>query len=104
LYAIVSALAEAVQEKGENAEGLLEAAKDFGWFATVIGSQLVNKNTGIDPIAAGQVAEKKKEERNESIPGIMDAFSIQVPLAGIARKLEVAIFHLCHSELTRRKT
>ena len=76
LFAIVSALAEAVQEKGEAAGTLLEAAKDFGWFATAIGSQLVNKFTGIDPIAAGETAEKKKAERLESVPVDMDAFSI----------------------------
>ncbi len=76
LFAIVSALAEAVQKNGEAAGNLLEAAKDFGWFATAIGSQLVNKFTGIDPVAAGETAEKKKAERLERVPVDMDAFSI----------------------------
>jgi hypothetical protein len=76
LFAIVSALAESVQEKGEAAGTLIEAAKDFGWFATAIGSQLVNKFTGIDPIAAGETAEKKKVERLEGVPVDKDAFSI----------------------------
>jgi hypothetical protein len=76
LFAIVSALAKTIQEKGEAAVTLLEAAKDFGWFATTIGSQLVNKFTGIDPVAAGENAEKKKAERREGVPLDMDAFSI----------------------------
>ena len=76
LFAIVSALAEAVQKKGETADTLLEAAKDFGWFATTISSQIVNKVTGIDPHAAGEVAKKKKAKRLKNIQGTMDAFSI----------------------------
>ncbi len=76
LFAIVSALAEAIQETGESAETLLEAAKDFGWFATAIVSQLVNKCTGIDPIAAGETAEKKRAERLKCVSVDMDAFSI----------------------------
>ncbi|WP_158413403.1 KAP family P-loop NTPase fold protein [Haliea salexigens] len=76
LFAIVSALAEAVREKGEAADALLEAAKDFGWFATAIGSQLVNVLTGIDPVAAGEVAQRKRAERIEGAHQTMDAFSI----------------------------
>lgn len=76
LFAIVSALAEVVQKKGEAAGALLEAARDFGWFSTAIGSQIATKLTGIDPVAAAELAEKKKAARLDSIQVPMDAFSI----------------------------
>jgi len=76
LFAIVSALAEVVQKKGDAAGALLEAARDFGWFSTAIGSQIATKLTGIDPVAAAELAEKKKAAQLESIQVPMDAFSI----------------------------
>lgn len=91
LYAIVSALAEAVQKKGEDAGGLLEAAKDFGWFSTAIGSQVVNKFTGIDPVAAGDVAEKKKAERGEAIQLSLDSFSFYQGRKKAMESLKIAI-------------
>lgn len=76
LFAIISALVESLETKGESANSLVNAAKDFGWFAAAIGSQIANKFTGIDTVAAGELAEKKKGEREESTPIIPDTFSV----------------------------
>ena len=54
----------------------MDAAKNFGWFATAIGNQIVHKVTGIDVIAAGTLAEKKEGERDQSNQTIPDSFSI----------------------------
>jgi hypothetical protein len=66
LFAIISALVECLQEKGKTVDSLVNAARDFGWFATAIGNQVVNKVTGIDAVAAGELAERKKGERKEA--------------------------------------
>jgi len=76
LYAIISELVNAVQDKGESAKELISAAKDFGWFATAIGGQVTKKFTGVDPVAAGGLSEKKKAERNEMVQLAPDTFSI----------------------------
>lgn len=91
LFAIVSALAKAVQKNGEAPEALIEAAKDFGWFVTAIGSQLVNKLTGIDPVAAGEVAEIKKVQRLEDTQVPMDAFTIYEGRRNAMESLKEAI-------------
>ncbi|WP_170164864.1 KAP family P-loop NTPase fold protein [Thiocapsa rosea] len=101
LFAVVSALAKAVQMKGEAPDDLIEAARDSGWFATAIGSQLVHKFIGIDPAAAGEVAEKKKVERleNERVP--MDAFSIYEGRRAAMKSLKEAIRGLVASSSPR---
>lgn len=76
LFAIISALVESLETKGESAKSLVNAAKDFGWFATAIGGQIANKFTGIDAVAAGELAEKKKSEREEASLIIPDTFSV----------------------------
>lgn len=101
LFAIVSALAKAVHKKGEAPDALIEAAKDFGWFATAIGSQIVNKLTGIDPVAAGQVAEKKKVDRLEDTQVPMDAFSIYEGRRNAMESLKAAIRGLVASSSPR---
>lgn len=97
LYAIVSALADAVQKTGGDAGGLLEAAKDFGWFATAIGSQVVNKFTGIDPVAAGDVAEKKKVDRRKDIQLSLDSFSCYQGRKRAMESLKIAIREIVSS-------
>lgn len=91
LYAIVSALAEAAQKKGEAADNLLEAVKDFGWFSTAIGSQIVNKLTGVDPVAAGEVAKRKKADRLKEHPKTIDAFSVYEARKRAMKSLREAI-------------
>lgn len=75
LFAIVSALAEAVEKTGGNADLLVEAAKTAGWFATAIGSQIVAKYTGVDLIAAGELSKRRKATRREESLASIDAFS-----------------------------
>ncbi|MGH8225286.1 MAG: KAP family P-loop NTPase fold protein [Gammaproteobacteria bacterium] len=76
LFAIISGMVESIQNKGESAERLINAAKDFGWFATAISSQVVRKITGIDPVEAGAYAESKKSERENGRNPAEDAFSL----------------------------
>jgi len=76
LFAIISALAECLETKGIPVNKLVNAAKDFGWFSTAIGGQIVNKFTGIDAVAAGQLAEEKKGAREETTRLIPDTFSL----------------------------
>lgn len=76
LFSIVSALVGSIKESGKEAGSIISAAKDLGWFTTALGSQVVSKFTGIDPVAAGEVAEKKKAARNTQPQMPMDAFSI----------------------------
>ena len=76
LFAIISALVDSLQTKGKSVNELINAAKDIGWFATAIGNQIVNKVTGIDAVAAGELAERKKGERENNSQIIPDSFSI----------------------------
>ncbi len=76
LFAIISALVECLKVKGKSVNGLVNAAKDFGWFATAIGGQIANKATGIDAVAAGELSERKKREREGTAQTMPDSFSI----------------------------
>ena len=76
LFAIISSLVTSLQDSGRSAEPLISAAKDIGWFATAIGGQIVKKVTGIDAVAAGDLAEKKKAKREGSTSLPSDTFSI----------------------------
>lgn len=73
LFAIVSGMIESIEGKGQSAERLVDAAKDFGWFATAIGGQIAKRVTGIDPVEAGAYAEEKRSERKAHFE---DAFSL----------------------------
>ncbi len=63
LISLVTSLIESLNKGDKDTKILLEAAKDVGWFLTGIGSQVVSTLTGIDPVSAGELAEKKKVER-----------------------------------------
>lgn len=76
LFAIISGLIDSIQKEGQSPEKLINAAKDFGWFTAAMANQIANKLTGIDPIAAGEQAEKKKSKREEKIILPPDTFSI----------------------------
>jgi len=66
LFAVVSALINCTQDAGESVRKLSNAAKDLGWFATAIAGQVIKKATGIDPVAAGKVAESKKNRKRRA--------------------------------------
>lgn len=76
LFAIISALVERLEVAGQSTTSLVDAAKDFGWFATAIGGQVVKKMTGIDAVEAGELAGKKKRGRKDSAQIIPDTFTI----------------------------
>jgi len=77
LFAIASAMIERIDKSDKNSAGTLkEALKDIGWFGVAIGSQMVEKATGIKPAEAGKSAQDKKKERNETVPLHHDTFAI----------------------------
>ena len=76
LFAIILSLVKCLQDSGQSADSLIGAAKDVGWFATAIAGQIVRKFTGVDAVAAGELAEKKKAKREEAEPVPSDTFSI----------------------------
>lgn len=91
LFAIISALVNCTQGAGESVQKLSDAAKDLGWFSIAIGGQIVNKVTGIDAVAAGDFAEKKKAERAEKQKAIANAFLIYEGRKNAMDSLKVAI-------------
>ncbi len=91
LFAIISGLLKALQDSGEPAESLISAAKDVGWFATAIGGQIVRKFTGIDAVAAGDLAEKKKAKRKGTGSVPSDTFSIYQGRKDAMNKLKESI-------------
>lgn len=101
LFAIISALVEALQENGQKADNLVQAAKDFGWFATAIGSQVINRITGIDPIAAGRLAEDKRGPSSELSSDCIDAFSAYEGRKNAMRNLKEAISNIVSSAQPR---
>ncbi|WP_417394000.1 KAP family P-loop NTPase fold protein [Gimesia chilikensis] len=76
LFAIISSLVDSLEDHQQSADSLINAAKDFGWFAAALSGQVARKFTGIDPVEAGELAEKKKEQREGSKSLPADAFSI----------------------------
>jgi hypothetical protein len=89
LFAIVSSLIGALQKDGKSAKSLIEAAKDVGWIATAIGGQVAKKFTGVDAVAAGDLAEKKKAKREGAT--ILDSFSVYEERKKAMQQLQVAI-------------
>lgn len=76
LFAIISALAKCFTNENKSTAKLIDAAKDFGWFATAVGGQVVKKMTGIDAVAAGELAENKNAKRNDCLSMSTDTFSM----------------------------
>jgi hypothetical protein len=54
---------EPISDRVDAAIALREAAKDVWWFGIGLANSLVDKHTGIDVLKAGDLAEKKKAER-----------------------------------------
>ncbi|WP_442481857.1 KAP family P-loop NTPase fold protein [Aeoliella sp. SH292] len=77
LLAIVSSLVDALvaHHKDGAAKTIINAAKDFGWFATAVAGQLVDKTTGINFVEAGKLAEEKKASR-QGIDETANTFSM----------------------------
>jgi hypothetical protein len=91
LFAIISALVEQLDQEEKKAIDLIEAAKDLGWFSTAIAGQIVKKFTGVDAIAAGDVAEKKKNKRADTTVLSPDTFTLYMQRKEAMQALKVAI-------------
>jgi hypothetical protein len=66
LLSVISGLIQALEpisERAGAAEALREAAKDVWWFGVGLANSLVEKSVGVDIVKAGDLAEKKKTER-----------------------------------------
>lgn len=79
LMAVVLALMKAVHKNGgkdaaTNEKHLREAAKDIGWFGVGMANKFVSHVTGLDPVAAGELAEKKKTARKKPVPDFISTF------------------------------
>ena len=62
IFSIVAGLARNKKSR------LVDAAKTVAWFAVAGGSQLADKFTGLNPVAAGELAREKEAEREERDP------------------------------------
>jgi len=78
LVSLICALIEAFQKNDKDAAPLIEAAKDIGWILTGIGNQVVNKFTGVNIVAAGELAEKKKSDRVGELDVSTSFFSVYI--------------------------
>tara|TARA_B110000908_G_C10246519_1_gene449131 strand:+ start:913 stop:2277 length:1365 start_codon:yes stop_codon:yes gene_type:complete len=76
LFAIISELAASQDPESDPAKKIINAVKDFGWFATAVGGQIVKKATGVDAVAAGKLPEVKQAKRNEGLKTTGDTFSV----------------------------
>src|SRR5258706_2225078 len=79
LLSIVNALIKAAgnDEAAINSkavDNLREAAKDVGWFVTGLANNLASHWAGIDPVAAGELAEDKKKGRQPKIPDFISLY------------------------------
>ena len=91
LFAIISALIDVLEIKGRSAKKLVDAAKDIGWFALAIGSQVVKKITGVDAVEAGEISSNKNYERHNESPLSYDAFSFYKARRKAMLSLKMAI-------------
>ncbi len=94
LFAIVSSLVEQIGIGDDTANAVKEAAKDLGWFFTSIATQAAKNISGIDPVAAGREATKKKLQRANKVQIPEDAFTAfqKRKEAMINLKRELSIF------------
>ncbi|MCK4830924.1 hypothetical protein KA005_85225 [bacterium] len=98
LFAIISALVESIKKEGKSADKIIDAAKTFGWFSTAIGGQIVKKFSGIDTVAAGELAEKKKKGRDDKLLSLPDTFSIYEGRKNAMNSLRDAILEFVEGE------
>jgi hypothetical protein len=99
LLSIVSALLKVAgnetPEKNDAAGKLRDAAKDVGWFVTGLANNLVSHWTGLDPSAAGKLAEEKKHDRQPKIPDFVSLYDERTKALG---KLKEALHEVLGGE------
>ena len=91
LFAILSGLVDRVIKSGKSADSIVDAAKDIGWFAAAIGGQIVQKATGMNPVAAGNYAEEKKARRGGTAQVPKDTFSVYQSRKNAMGNLKTAV-------------
>lgn len=91
LFSIISALVEFFSSTNKDTHRLVEAAKDLGWFATAITNQVVAKVSGIEVLAAGNIAEEQKEKRIRADSIIPDSFSLYQQRKSAMAELKIEI-------------
>ena len=74
LVSLIFEMIESLEHNNHDPSNIKEAAKDIGWFLTGIGSQVVDKFTGINPVAAGELAEKKSDKIKSKNSSIFEIF------------------------------
>ena len=93
LLAILAGLVAAVEQwKGPGApdkHAFKEAAKDVGWFAVGLANELAAKLTGLNPVKAGDLAEKKKGERTQKNPDFIELYQHRMAALKVL-KIELA--------------
>jgi len=98
LFAIISALVDSIKKDGKSADKIVNAAKDIGWFSTAIGGQIVKKFTGVDAVAAGDLADKKKKNRGDKLDLYPDTFSVYEGRKNAMSSLRNAILEFVEEE------
>ncbi len=83
LLAIVTGLIRALEPKKGEADGapankLREAAKDVAWFAVGLANSFVSNATGVDPNAASEFAQTKKDARKPEKPDFVALYEGRV--------------------------
>src|SRR5205823_6559829 len=81
LFSLVTGLSAALsqsKEQGSTAKSkkLREAAKDVAWFTVGLAGGIASHLSGIDPIAAGRLAEGKKRDRESAMPKETDLLAL----------------------------
>jgi hypothetical protein len=97
LLALVSVLSRALADttapspEPGKAESIREAAKDLLWFGVGLANSFVSQATGIDAVAAGEVATAKKEERQALQASELDALKVFEGRTAALSKLKSAL-------------
>jgi hypothetical protein len=77
LLSVIAGLIKVTEDQGDKSKKsnpIREAAKDLGWFGVSILNGLVANATGLNPVDASELVERKKLERSGNKPDIIDVF------------------------------
>ncbi|MEQ9414808.1 MAG: P-loop NTPase fold protein, partial [Cyclobacteriaceae bacterium] len=98
LFALIHALLKAFPENSNLANQVRNAASDIGWFSSALLNQFVSHLTGLDPFAAGELAETKKENREKETFKRYDEFTEFEGRLEAMKKLKYCLASLINSD------
>ena len=100
LLSLVDALIKAAgaNEESKDAARLREAAKDVGWFVVGLANDLTSHLTGLDPVAAAELAEEKKKGRQPRVPDFVTLYEERTKAL---RKLKQTLGEIFGGEVPR---